>query len=311
MLYPYALLASLIMLSHGGALAVDEPGSYGVTVPLETQTEAALTPAEPTVIPGTEAIELGDPDASVGCLLVHGFAGSRRDFADLGDELAAAGCHVRLARLPGHGTTPEDMEAQSPDDLLEGARQELQSFRSNHEQIVLVGFSMGGVLSTLLAAEQPVDRLVLIAPAFEIQHQWYYGLRPEEWNRLLSPMVRWVPKGQATVQVNRKEARPNLFSYPRIPTRAVLVLAELGERARQPDLLAAVQMPLILLHSPGDFAASQAASLAAFPLLGSQDKRYVTMDERNNHHLLWDWDRAMAKEEILAFLAPVLAPLEE
>jgi carboxylesterase len=263
-------------------------------------------PEAPPVVPGTEAVELGDPKAPVHCLLVHGFAGSRKDFADLGEVLAEQGCHVRLERLPGHGTTPEDMESTTADELEAYVLEAVRAAKAEHERVVLVGFSMGGALATIAAAQEPVDRLVLLAPCYEIQHQWYYLERPEWWVEKLHPMVRWVPKGQATVQVNRKEARPHLFSYTRIPTRSVLTLAELGRQASDPAVLGALDMPVLVLHSPGDFAAAQAASEAAFPLIGTTDKRYLRVDARNNHHLLWDWDRALVKQEVLDFVQPVL-----
>ena len=258
------------------------------------------------VVPGTEAVELGDPTAPVHCLLIHGFAGSRKDFADLGDQLAEAGCHVRLERLPGHGTTPEDMEATTADQLVDHVLVALREAKAEHERVILVGFSMGGAISTIVAAQEPVHRLVLLAPCFEIRHQWYYFERPEWWAEKLQPVVRWVPKGQGTVQVNRKEARPNLFSYPRIATRSVLTLAELGRRASDPAVLGAIQAPVLVVHSPTDFAAAQTASEAAFPLLGSADKRYITADARNNHHLLWDYDREQVKAEVMDFVRPDL-----
>jgi len=263
------------------------------------------------VVPGTEAIELGDPDAPVHCLLVHGFAGSRKDFADLGELLADAGCHVRLERLPGHGTTPEDMESTTADELIDHVLGALRQAKSEHERVILVGFSMGGAISTIVAAQEPVDRLVLLAPCYEIKHQWYYFERPEWWAEKLQPVVRWVPKGKGTVQVNRKEARPSLFSYPRISTQSVLTLAELGRRASQADVLGTITAPVLMVHSPTDFAAAQSASEAKFPLLGSTEKLYVKADPRNNHHLLWDYDRDLVKAEIMAFVQPVLEPASD
>ena len=289
-----------------------------VTSPAAAQDPAVATPepvmtqhSEPPVVPGTEAMELGDPNAPVHCLLVHGFAGSRKDFADLGELLAAAGCHVRLERLPGHGTTPEAMEAATADEHVEHVLEAVRQAKAEHEHVILVGFSMGGAISTIVAAQEPVDRLVLLAPCFEIQHQWYYFERPEWWAEKLGSVVRWVPKTESTVQVNRKEARPMLFSYSRISTQSVLTLAELGERASDPAVLGAIDAPVLMVHSPGDFAASQAASEAVFPLLGSSDTRYVRMDARNNHHLLWDYDREVVKNEIMAFLRPDLPPLAD
>jgi carboxylesterase len=279
--------------------------------PLRAQEPAMPVAAAPTVVPGTEAIELGDPEASTRCLLVHGFAGSRKDFADLGERLAEAGCYVRLERLPGHGTTPEEMEATTADELIEHVLSAVRQAKTEHERVVLVGFSMGGAISTIVAAQEPVDQLVLLAPCYEIQHQWYYFQRPEWWAEMLQPALRWVPKAEGTVQVNRKEARPYLFSYPRISTRSVLTLAELGRRASEPEILAAIRMPVLVVHSPGDFAAAQAASEAAFPLLGSAEKRYLRVDARNNHHLLWDHDHELVKAEIMAFLLPGLSGADE
>jgi carboxylesterase len=290
------LLAALLTLAPSPA---QEPTPQEPAMPLASP---------PAVVPGTEAIELGDPQANTHCLLVHGFAGSRKDFADLGERLADAGCHVRMERLPGHGTTPEDMEVTTADELVEHVLAAVRSAKAEHERVVLVGFSMGGAISTIVAAQEPVDRLVLLAPCYEIQHQWYYFQRPEWWAEKLQPAVRWVPKAQGTVQVNRKEARPHLFSYPRISTRSVITLAELGRRASQPETLGAIQVPVLMMHSPSDFAAAQIASEAAFPMLGSEDKRYVRVDARNNHHILWDHDHEAVKAEIMAFLRPGLAP---
>ena len=297
------LATTLFMtLLANAAIAGGEP----VTPELPMSTQEDLP-----VVPGTEAIELGDPASPVRCLLIHGFAGSRMDFADLGEKLAVAGCHVRLERLPGHGTTPEDMETTTADELVDHVLAAVRTAKAEYETVILVGFSMGGAISTIVAAEEPVDRLVLLAPCYEIKHQWYYVERPEWWAEKLQPMVRWVPKPQNTVQVNRREAKPMLFSYPRIPTQAVLTLAELGQRAGDPVVLGGIDAPVLMLHSPGDFSASQAASHTAFPLLGSSDTRYVLIDARNNHHMLWDHDRAAVVQEITAFLAPDLPPPDD
>lgn len=284
--FSFPLLLSLVVLLLGVARA----------------DAASLQPLETAVVPGTERVELGDPDSPCFCLLVHGFAGSRKDFANLGELLARAGCRVRLDRLPGHGTSPEDMERTTPDDLVRHVEEQMKRARQEYEKVILVGFSMGGAISTIVAAREPPDRLVLIAPCYAVTPQWFYFSSPEAWNRRVSSFVRWIPKSQATIQVNRKAARPALYSYGRIPTSAVNTLSELGERARQPELLGSITMPVLMLHSPSDFAASQEASEQAFASLGSEDKRYVRVNERNNHHLLHDWDRDQVKSEIMAFL---------
>ncbi len=45
----------------------------------------------------------------LGCLLVHGFTGAPDEMRPLGEALAAAGFPVRAVRLPGHGTSVDDL----------------------------------------------------------------------------------------------------------------------------------------------------------------------------------------------------------
>ena len=44
-----------------------------------------------------------------GALVLHGFTGNPSSMRGLAETLAAEGLHVELPRLPGHGTTIEDM----------------------------------------------------------------------------------------------------------------------------------------------------------------------------------------------------------
>lgn len=99
-------------------------GAYACAGQARLVREIRDTPRDPKtgVVLCAEALTL-DPPASrdvptTACLLIHGFVGSRKDFADLGQRLAAAGFHVELLRLPGHGTTPTEFAAQTPELLL-------------------------------------------------------------------------------------------------------------------------------------------------------------------------------------------------
>ena len=60
------------------------------------------------ILPGAESwSHVGGP---VGVLCLHGFTGNPTAVRPLADAFAAAGYSVELPRLPGHGTTIEDMQ---------------------------------------------------------------------------------------------------------------------------------------------------------------------------------------------------------
>ena len=65
-----------------------------------TQSESSCTGAEPWSTPAT-----GDS----GALVIHGFTGNPGSMRGLAEAFAAAGFHVEMPRLPGHGTHVDDM----------------------------------------------------------------------------------------------------------------------------------------------------------------------------------------------------------
>lgn len=269
--------------------------------------ELARGPRDPVtqVVQGTEAITLPGtgPNAA---LLVHGFVGSRIDYADLGEVLQKLGLTVRLMRLPGHGTTPEEHSRTTKEELIEAARSEYLALKAAHPQVALVGFSMGGAISTIIASEEQVDRLVLIAPYYGVTHRWYYGFRAETLNHFSSWAIPYVVKNEFFTCVNRKEAKKELFAYKVISQHGVAELIELGEQARNPEVLAKVQCPVLVLHSHGDRAACCDRCEGATGFLGSPEKKVVWYED-SNHHILWDYDREAAKGEIVQFLEPLVA----
>jgi esterase/lipase len=92
---------------------------------------------------------------NTGCLLIHGFTGSPPELLPLGKYLAERGCMVAAPLLAGHGTRVEDLAATSWQDWLQSAADALKRLREEPiERIFLIGISMGGLLSLMLAAEE-------------------------------------------------------------------------------------------------------------------------------------------------------------
>jgi carboxylesterase len=106
-------------------------------------------------------------NAAVGVLLSHGFTGSPKSMRPFGEHLAAEGYGVAVPRLPGHGTTWQEMNKTAWPDWYAVLDNELERLRKEHDQVFLVGLSMGGCLVLRLAEEHggDVSGLVLINPS--------------------------------------------------------------------------------------------------------------------------------------------------
>lgn len=116
---------------------------------------------------GEEGLSLVVDEAGHGgrpLLLVHGFTGSKEDFADHLDALAAAGWHVVAPDLRGHGQSDKPGgEHDYTLDLFAGDLLALAD-RLGWERFSLVGHSMGGMVAQLVALGAPerLDSLILM-----------------------------------------------------------------------------------------------------------------------------------------------------
>ncbi len=256
------------------------------------------------VILGAESRDLGPEDAPQAALFVHGFAGSGNNFRQVPDMLAEDGWRVRVLLLPGHGTSPKDLETVSADELIDTVVNEAAALREKHGKVILIGHSMGGALSTIAATQVPVDGIVLGGAYFGVTDRWYYGLRPEKWTDIGSHIFRWVYKGDLFLQVNDRSVKDDIICYTWLPTKAGVMLNELGRRVNDPAVLDNVTCPVLMLHSHGDVAASPEAAEQAFNAMASTDKQLVWLP-RSNHHIYWDYDHEQVENEIEKFAAAI------
>jgi carboxylesterase len=141
-------------------------------------------------------IECGEPAA----LLIHGFPGTPAEIRPLAAPLAAAGWTTRGLLLPGFGAQIDSLFQRTAQDWIDAAVEALQMLQAVHHPVVLIGYSMGAAIAIHAAARLKPDRLILLAPF------WQLGTRPQRAIfRLAKPVVRHL----------RPFSRAN-FSDPRL-----------------------------------------------------------------------------------------------
>ncbi len=97
-------------------------------------------------------------------LFIHGFMGSTRQFDSIEPSVLHAGAEVRRLVLPGHEGTLGEFCRSGRKDWLEAVRAEIRRLEGEHSTIILVGHSMGGLMSVLVADEfECVKGVVAIA----------------------------------------------------------------------------------------------------------------------------------------------------
>ena len=259
-------------------------------------------PRDPStgILEGAEERRLGPTDAPAAVLLIHGYSSSPRDWAGLPEQLAAAGWAVHVPLLPGHGTHPDALAATTNAELRAAVRAEFDALAARYPRVVVAGFSMGGALATELAAERPVERLVLVAPYYRVTRPWFSPISVERANRWASAFIDYVPAGKGGARrINKRENSGEIINYWVLPTASVERLGKLGREAS--ERAGEVTCPTWMVISNQDAAASPTAARAVFDALATDDKQLLEVED-SDHILLWDYDA----EEILAAIADLL-----
>jgi len=125
-----------------------------------------LDGAEPLYIKGSKK----------GCLLLHGGGGGTAwDLKEFCKELNSnTGMTIWLPALKGFGTKPEDLYDIKFSDWMTDTREGLKKLQQDCQSIFVVGHSMGGLLTLLLAAEnEKINGIVTWAAPFGIQSSFH------------------------------------------------------------------------------------------------------------------------------------------
>ncbi|MGP4076063.1 alpha/beta hydrolase [Halobacillus sp. K22] len=102
---------------------------------------------------------------SVGCLCIHGYTGSPEEVQPLVDFLSGRTTwEISNPTLPGHGEEL-DLQGHYYQEWIATAELALLDLLKRNDTIVIIGFSMGGMIAAYLTAKYRINRLVLLSAA--------------------------------------------------------------------------------------------------------------------------------------------------
>jgi carboxylesterase len=227
----------------------------------------------------------------VGVLLVHGFTGSPASMRPWAQQVADAGYSVRVPRLPGHGTTWQEMQRTRWPDWYGEAERSYLDLRRQCRQVFVFGLSMGGTLSLRLAEEHTdVAGLVLVNPSL---------LSENKLLRLLPVLSRVVPSIPG-VSNDIKLPGQDEIAYGRVPLQAMRSLTELWQVTRSE--LARVKAPLLLFRSATDHVVEPSNAALVLSSVASTQKSEVVLPD-SYHVATLDNDAPTIVSRSLDFLA--------
>jgi len=124
---------------------------------------------EAPVARAARAFKMVHPEkAKIAILGCHGFTGYPGELARPAKDLYEAGFDVFVPRYPGHGTSGEDFIKTDRHMWLGAATDCCKDLQKEYDKVYIIGHSMGGLIASIIATEEKLDRAVLFAPAFAL-----------------------------------------------------------------------------------------------------------------------------------------------
>jgi carboxylesterase len=242
--------------------------------------------SQPRIIPGAEPFRF---DAGpVGALLQHGFSGSPASMRPMGRWLADRGISVVGPRLPGHGTTWENLEGTTWRDWERESEAALLELAGRCNAVIAVGLSMGGAMVLHLAAKHPEKVKGVVAVNPDVR-------RPE---LALAPILRLFTRTSKGVGNDIKKPGQDEIVYDRVPLKAAIQLGKLYRIVQRE--LPSVRQPLLVFASPEDHVAKPANAQYVMQHAGSAQRELVPLT--NSYHVATlDYDAELIFERTLQF----------
>ena len=226
---------------------------------------------------------------TVGILAIHGFTGGPYEVEPLVQYLHETTDYViESITLSGHG---EDLQLKGYTHTHWFMEAEL-AFRTLQRQvdrIVVIGFSMGGLIAMYLAKRYPVDKLVLLSAAAKY-------VSPIQLTRdlqiLVNDTMRGVVKENSMYQNYRRKFR-------KVPLQAVIEFLKCTRKVSR--YIAHLTLPVFIVQGQRDEVVPYVSAQYLYNKISSAEK-YMYMSQTGKHLICYSDDCADWFEKVRQFI---------
>jgi carboxylesterase len=225
----------------------------------------------------------------IGCLCIHGFTGGPYEVEPLVNYLQEQTDWLfKVPTLPGHGE-PLSLKGVHFNQWIEHAESELKLLYESCDRVYVVGFSMGGLIASYLAANYSVDRLVLLSAAA-------YYLNPRQLAADIKSMM--VDSFRGNLHKNELFQRYKR-KIKETPVTATLQFRSLVAHTR--PHLKQVGVPTFIAQGESDGIVPPRSAEYLYKNIGT-DKKKIVFIKDSKHHICHCEEKEALFSQVMDFL---------
>ncbi|MFH0785813.1 MAG: alpha/beta fold hydrolase [Pseudomonadota bacterium] len=218
----------------------------------------------------------------LGVVLVHSYLADPGEVRGLAGYLRRRGVWVFAPRLPGHGTSVEDLATRKYREWVETVESGYVLMSTLCERVVLGGIAFGGNLVLDLAGRITDDTLAgvfAVSPPFGLK-DYSRRIMPatDVWNRLLGKMKR----EEKNIDFLDFPGGSNEANYERNPVSAIKEVGDFLEAIEKQ--YSRVTKPALILQADKNPVVDPKSSQQLFAAIGSASKEFCLMSD--DRHIL-------------------------
>lgn len=224
-----------------------------------------------------------------GVLCIHGFTGGPFEVQPFADYIEKeTEWIVKIPTLPGHGDTL-NLKNQSAEAWMMEAEQALKELKTQAERIVIVGFSMGGLIAMYLAMRYKIDRMVLLSAAVKYisPRQLLGEIQNAAWDAVRGRL------GENTLF--------HLYEYKLMKTPISSAFEFLRVVKLVEPYYHLIDVPVCIVQGKKDSVVPFSAAEFIYENIGSKEKRLI-QSESGQHLICYSDDCDDWFKEVLEFL---------
>jgi carboxylesterase len=211
------------------------------------------------------------PEGPVAILCIHGFSATTVEVRSIASFFRDNGYTTLGPLLPGHGTSPTDLNRTGWRDWLGAAEASLSSLQKDYSKILVLGESMGALVALhLMATHSDLLGAMIFAPAVKIRNLWL--------SQFLWPFKESLKKGPPNADIPQQ-------SYKVFPLKAAASLFAFQARIKR--MLPCVKQPVLIFQGTKDRTIDPIGALYVYENIASTNKDLVILKE-SEHIILLD-----------------------
>lgn len=226
----------------------------------------------------------------IGCLCIHGFTGDPWEVQPVADALSKLdNWLVYTPVLPGHGKSATELKSATYEEWVYAVEVAIEELEKRCSTLYVIGFSMGGMLASYIAARYPVNKLVLLNAAA-------HYLNPKQFLKDMIGSIRFHITGSQEedqlIELYEQKFRDTPFA-------AVGQFLQLIQKTK--PYATRINIPTLIIQGELDGLVPLKSAYHLYDVIESEEKELLVM-KRSRHMICHGFESEKVISEIKSFL---------